>query len=373
MSKSKSKPRPRRTPAAQPTHLCEAAVVEGLEVIAADELQRELGDRLTLLKPPQDSSIDGVIRFTCQGSLHALKRLKTVTAVFLVHYANVPRPRALLGDAHLRDLLAQIALVRAIKPVARFETLYLAAAGSDSRDMTRLKHELAEHLGLVPAEDEGDLLLRLRRPADGRDGWEVLIRLSPRPLATRDWRVCNLEGALNATVAQAMARLTNPHPGDVVLNLACGSGTLLIERAGLAPARRILGCDTDEAALACARQNVAASGFESQIELHPWDATKLPLEGGSVDVLLADLPFGHLVGSHEANLTLYPALLAEAARVAAPSAACVIISHEVRLMESLLEASSDWQLRHTVRINLGGLHPRIFVLQRQGGQRRGGG
>ena len=40
-------------------------------------------------------------------------------------------------------------------------------------------------------------------PARGGDGWETLVRTTPRPLATRYWRVCNYEAALNATVAHA--------------------------------------------------------------------------------------------------------------------------------------------------------------------------
>ena len=42
------------------------------------------------------------------------------------------------------------------------------------------------------------------------EGWEALVRLTPRPLSARPWRVCNLPGALDATAAHAMARLSAP-------------------------------------------------------------------------------------------------------------------------------------------------------------------
>jgi 23S rRNA G2445 N2-methylase RlmL len=231
--------------------------------------------------------------------------------------------------------------------------------------MRRLRAELAARTGLRPVDGPGDLALRLRRPPDGVAGWEALIRLSPRPLATRRWRVCNLPGALNATVAAAMIDLTRPAPEDVFLNIGCGSGTLLVERLLTGPARRAIGCDTDPAALDCAGANLAAAGRDRAAELEAWDARALPLPDASVDAVCADLPFGHLVGSHADNLALYPALLREAARVARPGARCLLITHEARLMERLLDRSPEWSVDAVVRLALETLHPRIFALRRR--------
>jgi 23S rRNA G2445 N2-methylase RlmL len=215
---------------------------------------------------------------------------------------------------------------------------------------------------------EGDLQIRLRRASTGDAGWEVLVRLSPRPLTVRPWRACDMEGALNAAVAHAMALLTRPTPDDVFLNIACGSGTLLIERLACGPARRAIGCDTDAGALDCARANVAASGYSARIELHEWDAGALPLATGSVDALCADLPFGHLVGSHEQNKTLYPCLLRQAARVARRGARFSVITHEARLTRTLLaqpEQAAAWDVEETVRVGLGEVQPHLFVLLRR--------
>ncbi len=363
--------RSRRPPATVPpqpriTFLCEAEVVEGLEGIARDELRWRLGDRAAI-RAVSSRAGTATIRFDYAGDLRAPLTLRGVLAVYLARHFPVPRPRALLGDEHLRALLALIATVRGLHPPGAFATLHLSAAGADSAVLTRLKGELAGRTGLrvVSAADEGDLALRLRRPPGGGEGWEVLARLSPRPLAARRWRVCNLEGALNATVAHAMAVLTRPDPRDRFLNLACGSGTLLIERLDHAPARRAIGCDTDPAALDCAHANAAAAGRDAEVELVPWDARAIPLPDASVDVLCADLPFGNLVGSHEDNLALYPAVLAEAARVARAAAPFVLITHEVRLMEALLARSPDWAVEEARRVFLAGLHPRIFVLRRR--------
>jgi 23S rRNA G2445 N2-methylase RlmL len=229
--------------------------------------------------------------------------------------------------------------------------------------LTRLKHDLAQALKLELGQDDGDLLLRLRRSTDA-DTWELLVRIAPRPLATRAWRVCNLEGALNGPTAHAMALLSAPTAHDVVLNIACGSGTLLIERLLLGPTRRAIGCDTNPPALACAQANVAAAGLSGRCELTDWDARNLPLPDASISVILGDLPFGHLVGSHAENLALYPALLAEATRVARSDARCVLISHELRLMEQLLAQQNAWRIVQRLRVDVGGLKPQIIVLQK---------
>jgi tRNA (guanine6-N2)-methyltransferase len=343
---------------------CEADVVAGIEDVARDELDWLFGARLRF-QSPTGCDLPGSLRFAYTGDLRELLRPRTVQAVHLVLTFPVPRPRALLGDEHFRALLAAIALVRDLHPPATYQTLYLSAAGAESAVLTRLKEELARQTGLAIAAPEGDLQLRLRRSRAGGTGWEVLIRLSPRPLATRPWRVCNLEGALNATVARAMAVLTAPRDDDVFLNLACGSGSLLIERALCAPAYRLIGCDTSPAALACARENCQAASLAALAEWYDWDAGALPAPDAAVDALCADLPFGHLVGSHAENVALYPRIVREAARVARRGARFALLTHEVRLMESVLDEVKAWETLAIRRVALGGLHPRIFVLRRR--------
>ena len=145
--------------------------------------------------------------------------------------------------------------------------------------------------------------------------------------------------------------------------MCCGSGTLLIERAACGPFGKLIGCDIDLSALACATRNVKA--FGQHMELHTWDATAMPLPDASVSAITADLPFGLRVGSHANNETLYPALLREAARVAKPRARCVLMSAEVKLLQRTVEQEDSWDVIETMRVNLSGLQPVVVVLQRR--------
>jgi 23S rRNA G2445 N2-methylase RlmL len=338
----------------------EADVLAGLE----DFGRAELRDRLHHYVKITNDSIDGAICFRYAGELSELLHMRSLVAIYVVRRFVVPRPRALLGHQHFTTLLDQIATVRALASEKAYQTLRLSAAGEDSSVMSRLKDELAQHTGLRITPDEGDLLLRLRRSADGT-GWEALTRISPRPLATRAWRVCNLPGALNATLAHVMMRLSAPHSDDVVVNLACGSGTLLIERLALGPARSLLGCDIDSTALECARVNLQAAGFGGMTRLERWDAADLPLADGSATVICADLPFGQLVGSHRENEALYPRVFTEAARIAAPGARMVLLTHEMRLLERVAtQHASAWRHEETLRVRTGGMTPRVYLFRR---------
>ena len=231
------------------------------------------------------------------SDLRSLLNLRCVVAAYLVTTFDVPRPKALLGDQHFRRLLGALETVRALHPAGAFTSFRFGAAGSDSGVFKRLAAQLGAVTGLSYDPLDGDLLLRVR-PSDERrkEGWEVLTRLSPRPLSARDWRVCNLVGGLNATVAVAMNALTQLKNSDRYLNARylnamCGSGTLLIERALQESNARLVGCDLDGDALACAAQNVQAAGV-GNVDLVHADATALPFEDGSFDVVTADLPWG---------------------------------------------------------------------------------
>lgn len=299
-------------------------------------------------------------------ALEPLLNLRSAVAAYLVTQFDVPRPRALLGNEHFRRLLASFETVRALHPAGAFMSFRFGAAGSDSAVFERLAAQLGAATGLTYDPEEGDLLLRVR---PGRPGWDVLTRLSPRPLSARAWRVCNLTGGLNATVAVAINDLTmnelalkNRPSSRRYLNAMCGSGTLLIERALDGPGGQIIGCDIDPAALACAAQNVRAAGLEANIDLHRADATALPFADGTFDTLTADLPWGDAVGSHAANAALYPAFLKEMARVAAKGASLVVLTHEVKLFERVLAEQKEWRLEREQRVFHGGHHPRLYLL-----------
>lgn len=328
----------------------EIEVLEGLGPFARQELEA-LGVQIVA------EGRDGV-RVSARSSRRLLE-LRLASAVYLRLGFDVPRPKALLGDASFRRLAAA---VREVAGGASFRGLRFAAAGAGSTVFARLGHALSEATGLAFEPESGELLVRVRRASGG--GWEVLLRLTPRPLSARAWRVCNRPGGLNATLAVAMNRLAGGGPAERYLNLMCGSGTLLVERALDGPAGALVGVDVDAGAVACARDNLEAAGVLGACRLLHADALSAPLPDDAFDVITADLPWGDAVGTHEDNRRLHPAVLEAAARLAAPDARLAVLSHELRLLRAVLGGQHRWRLEREVKVAHGGHFPHVYVLRR---------
>jgi tRNA (guanine6-N2)-methyltransferase len=339
----------------------ECDVLPGMEAILARELRRCFRGRVGPLADTGRASL----RFAFQGPLADLLGLRTAHAAYLGLQFSGRRPTALLGHQNLRALLDRINIIRSLHPAGTVCTFRFGAAGRETSTFRRLAAELETQSGLRHDSDDGELLIRIRPVAHPDDGWEALLRLSPRPLSTRAWRVANYPGALNATIAAAMVDLTAPRADDRFINLMCGSGTLLVERMLRCGAAEALGVDISREALDAARANLAAAGVARRVRLMESDAVLTGLDMARYTVLCADLPYGNLVGSHRDNVTLYPLLVEEAARMAAPGARFALITHDIRLLDATLaEATSLWQPERTFRVFQGGQRPQVYLLRR---------
>lgn len=335
----------------------EAEVLPGLVPFAVAELRKagarilEEGETAVSFEPPPRST------------RRQLSNLRRCVAVFLVLHFDAPRPKALLGHAHLRRLTSEIRTVLDDSPPGSFNGFRFGAAGEDSPVFRRLADAIESEIGL-PKREDGELLLRFR--PSSRGGWEVLLRLTPRPLSARGWRACNRPGGLNATVAAAAHDMLGIRTRDRYLNLMCGSGTLLIERALAGAWSEGVGVDHDAAAVVCSQENAAAAGIDDRVELMRGDATELPFEAGAFDRLTVDLPWGDAIGGHRENAELYPRLLSEASRVGVAGARLIAITHELRLFETTLANQSDWRQASLVRVFHGGHRPGLFLLEKAG-------
>ncbi len=336
----------------------EAEIIPGLEAYACEELLSRFGAKLNRIRKARA----GFLRFRFSGGPVELLALRSVVAVYQIHHFAIPRPKALLGHQHFARLKAILCKAsRSYNHPVR--TLGIGAAGSGTSVMRRLRHELAWALRVDAAADgKGELFVRIM-PDRRASGWEVLVRTTRRPLSTREYRLENMPGSLNATVAYVMTQVGPLPRGSTAVNLCSGASTIAIEHALMRPADLLLAVDCSDSALESGRRNAKASGADHRICHLLADGTRAPLASRSADRLYADMPFGHLIGSHEENERLYPAILREAARLARPDAALVVLTHEVRLMRRSLERSL-WRADRETRINLRGLYPRLFVLRR---------
>lgn len=92
---------------------------------------------------------------------------------------------------------------------------------------------------------------------------------------------------------QAVERILRP--GDLVVDLGCGSGILAVAAASLG-ARRVLACDIDPEAVEAARRSAQANGVEDAVEVYrgSLDETRARLEA---DVARADLVVANILAT----------------------------------------------------------------------------
>ena len=338
-----------------------------MEEYARREVRKLLGKAAQLAPMTMRSTAEGRFTIRYDGSIRRFDELRTATAVHRVEHFAMPRPRALLGHQNLTRLLGVIHLILDARPAGTFRTFRITAAGAGSSVYSRLRQEIAAATGLESTDDAAHLHIAMRRANMDQEGWQVLIRTSPMPLSARRWRVCDMPGALNATVASVMASLSRPRPNERVLNLGCGSGTLMIERLGMGAAASITGVDVRTDALQCADANLRAAGHRASASLVRADCDRLPLPDASIDTITADLPFGMLQGDGGIE-SLYRAALAEAARVATPNASFVVITTRRRTMLSVLEENPRWNLANEIPLSVphsrGYIKPHIYLLRR---------
>jgi release factor glutamine methyltransferase len=152
--------------------------------------------------------------------------------------------------------------------------------------------------GCVFAEEEAQLLLAEAGTADQLDAL-VERRVAGEPLEhVLGWaefagrRIAVAAGVFvprHRTEALVDEAVVLARPGDVVVDLCCGSGALGVAVASLVPGVELHAADVDPAAVACARANVARVGGQAyQGDLY--DALP-PALRGRVDLLLANVPY----------------------------------------------------------------------------------
>ena len=334
----------------------------------ADVLRDEVAE---VLHPKRPATLvpgrDDALVLTLPGALSEVRRLTTAVAAFIVLHFDVPRPKSLTSNDHLRRI---VDAVYASLRVAGSSTFRFEAAGSDSTVFARLASDLNAATGLKHDEKDGELVIRVRRgvvrgsDASGSEadpGWDVLVRVGNRPLSARPWRVADYPGAVNATIAAAMVRLAGVDADDRVANLMCGSGTLLIERLLAGPAAVATGIDLAPDAIEASRANLEAAALQRRATLETGD---IAATHGTYDLLLADPPWGTIHGSHATNAELHATLLREAHRLAAPGARLVVLTHEIKVMERCLRETDLWAVRSETRVFAKGHHPRIYLLDR---------
>ena len=205
---------------------------------------------------------------------------------------------------------------------------------------------------------EHDLHVRLHLEKSG--GW-LGVRLFQNPCHVRPWKQVHAPGALSAPLAQCMLYLAKPERGAVVVDPACGVGTIPIEASMYAEGVRALGVDISEERCLHARENVPRGSCVTFVQA---TCVQLPLLSQSVDCLVTDLPWGRQTPLQQVEEELFaPLFVAECMRVMRGGGRLVLLS-EAGISEALRECFGLWGITasFTQEIGLFGKRPCLMVV-----------
>jgi tRNA G10 N-methylase Trm11 len=159
-------------------------------------------------------------------------------------------------------------------------------------------------------------------------------------------------------VAAALCIAGRIDSNDVFCDPCCGAGTIIAERLGYGPAQKVFGFDISNEAIRLSKQNL--SRFGRQVDLRTADMRSLPLESNSVDIIVANLPFGIRVGDRTQNRSLYRDFLKESHRMLTSGGRLVAYTHDATAFE-LGCRDAGWQgVQRIASVQAGGLTVKVY-------------
>jgi len=181
----------------------------------------------------------------------------------------------------------------------------------------------------------------------------VWVTVAKRSLKDRPWRVYQHYASLNPIIANAMARLAKPQPGETICDLTCGGGTVVAEAAELYPHARYLCIDIS---LRHVKGAVANTAHLPQVD-HIWfDSTKVYRAARPIcDKYIFNPPYGFRIPGKIGKL--YRLLGRAMRRLARGCATYVVITPRYRTF--LSQVGGELLLKRV--IYQGGLYSHIIM------------
>jgi 23S rRNA G2445 N2-methylase RlmL len=329
--------------------------VAGLREIVLKELGR---NNLQIIREIPDSFYVE-LPSNPEFGLVTIQKLRSVSRAYVV--LQHPKYNPLYLSHHKSILGDLIRMVITTNGPSAFKTFKIACAGSDSSEVREIATYVEEKFSLVEKE-EADLKIHI---AKIDEGWEIGIQITPRPLSVRDYKMNNLSGAMDPTIAYALNDLCALDTAESHLNIFSGSATLLIE-AGLSYPHltKLIGFDNNKEHLSLAMQNIKEAGLIRRIELKEKDIFEKP-DLGTFDVITSDLPFGMAISKNEDLESLYRCFVDYCQETLNKNGSLVMYTSQHEILEKILKESAfeiikTLELKIVTSVN-SYLRPKIFV------------
>jgi tRNA (guanine6-N2)-methyltransferase len=327
------------------------AYITGLRQIVLDEIKSH--SELRILSESYDS-----VYLEHTHKLDEIRELRSVARAYLVVQNSKYNPHYVSNH---KSIIGDLISIITYGNKRGFKTFKITCAGSDSEEVREISKYIQNTFTLEEAE-EADLKVHIIKLADT---WEVGAQITPRPLSVRDYKVQNMSGAMDPTIAYAMNHLCSLQGAQTYLNPFSGSGTLLIEAGQSYPhLEQLVGFDKDKKHLSLAVQNIKKAGLIKKIQIHEADIFDKP-DFGKFDVIASDLPFGMSISKDEDLEKLYGTFVEYCEGALNDNGTLAIYTSEHEILERAIQESNfkiieNLELKFMTSVDAY-LRPRILV------------
>jgi len=360
--------------------VCYAMTVTGVEPIAAEEIEQRLNAEIKRTAP-------GLVVFRPPQIDRTVLKLLTAEDVFLLGWGTDKLTHRALDLEHMRKWTSKdvdwdelLRIHHTVRPKPKGKPTYRLVVQMDGQHVYHRKSVIEVFAkGLAgkfpaswrPAEENASVEFWLTI-----DGSTAVcgLRLSDRNMRHRHYKIEHVPASLRPALAAAMVRLADIQTGQVILDPMCGAGTLLAETLiyGRMQYRNcnltLVGGDSDPSAVRATNVNLRQlispddddGPRKTDCELTEWDAAQLPLEDGSVDRIVCNLPFGKQIGDPREIGPLYDTVLPEMDRVLRSGGRAVLLTSHVAAAKGAMRAVK-WKQGRYVPVRILGQKATILV------------
>lgn len=302
--------------------------------------------------------IDSIFIVFSEDNIKNVKELRSVARAYLVtqndnyHPTYISNHKSILGN-----------LIDIVVKHDHFKTFKISCAGSDSPEVKSIARYIQDTYKMEES-DEADLKIHITK---SEDIWEVGVQITPRPLSVRNYKVINMSGAMDPTIAYAVNSFCKLDSASSYLNVFSGSATLLIEAAQCYPnLKKLIGFDNNKKHLSLSIQNIKKADLIKRVQVKDADISDRP-DFGTFDAVVSDLPFGMSISKNEDLEKLYSTFIKYCEETLNTGGRLVIYTSEHELIEPILLKSrfksiQSLQLKFMTNVDAY-LRPKIIVCE----------
>ena len=245
-----------------------------------------------------------------------------------------------------------------------FKTFKISCAGQDSHAVQSIKSFITQDFKMT-YNDEADLKITIGKMSSD---WEMSCQMTSRPLSLRSYKSIHMPGAMDPTIAFGLNSMLGLENKNSYLNPFCGSGTLLVESVlAYKNLEKVVGFDNNKTNLSIAYKNITKAKLIDKIKLYEKDIHDNP-DLGQYDAIVADLPFGMVIGKGQDMTQLYATFLEYAYNHLNSGGMLGAFTHESSILLGAIN-QNHFSLVEEIEIKIptttgGYLHPSIVVLRK---------